>query len=431
MPMQVGSVDHIKDVSFQDYFLKGGKAVGGSIQVNHNIFEVSFGENGKVNARFTSGNWFTNLFRGKTLQRLTQRLETQYNEWLNGNKVLVAVGNDIKDNFANDALLPRNILNEPLQQNNNIIQNENVIEEKVNVPNNNIIIQNENAVQEKKVDVPKNNVIEEKKVDVPKNNVIEEKKVDAPPKGNAGAVSFADALAECREIIDTKKPAAAQKMLGRLDDIVKLDGLRKTLADVKTGAECDQIVRAAGFLVHAKEYCKNDADIKTSIINMLDTIVNGFCEAVEKMTNKDVQVIDFLRKLDGACLEAKVDNIQTWFDPDKSHSEPTDDLACSVMKEFNAIAKEVQKPFADELRKRIEPEVRAEFKNITDENVIKDKIEGRVQTELGKMDDEIKPLLREKLLGEGKFAIYEALGNAMRTERGRSRSSWTRTAIRS
>ena len=68
MPMQVGSVDHIKDVSFQDYFLKGGKAVGGSIQVNHNIFDVTF-ENGRVNARFTSGNWFTNMFRGNTMTR--------------------------------------------------------------------------------------------------------------------------------------------------------------------------------------------------------------------------------------------------------------------------------------------------------------------------------------------------------------------------
>ena len=87
------------------------------------------------------------------------------------------------------------------------------------------------------------------------------------------------------------------------------------------------------------------------------------------------------------------------------------------MLEFNALAKEVQEPFADELRKNLEAEVRAECQKagITDENEIKDKIEGRVQTELGKMDEEkIKPRLREKLLGEGKFAVYGALGNAMR-----------------
>ena len=60
-------VEHIANVSFTQHFLGiGGDApTNKEIGVNDNVFDVTF-ENGHVNARFTSGNWFTNLFRGKT-----------------------------------------------------------------------------------------------------------------------------------------------------------------------------------------------------------------------------------------------------------------------------------------------------------------------------------------------------------------------------
>ena len=54
-------VDHIRDVSFKNYFLDvdHNAPKNGSIQVNHNTFDVTFVD-GKVNAKFASGNWFTN-----------------------------------------------------------------------------------------------------------------------------------------------------------------------------------------------------------------------------------------------------------------------------------------------------------------------------------------------------------------------------------
>ena len=81
--MPVQSVAHIADVSFKDHFLglNGDAPVGGKIKVNHNTFDVSF-ENGRVQARFASGNWFTNLFRGGTRDRFTQTLQTLYDSWV-------------------------------------------------------------------------------------------------------------------------------------------------------------------------------------------------------------------------------------------------------------------------------------------------------------------------------------------------------------
>ena len=48
---------------------------------NGNTFDVRFAD-GKVNVRFASGNFFTNMFRGKTLSRLMQTLQTQYDTWI-------------------------------------------------------------------------------------------------------------------------------------------------------------------------------------------------------------------------------------------------------------------------------------------------------------------------------------------------------------
>ena len=61
--MPLPSVQHIRDISFQDHFLsaQGAAPKNGKIQVNHNTFDVTFVD-GRVNAKFASGNWFTNLF---------------------------------------------------------------------------------------------------------------------------------------------------------------------------------------------------------------------------------------------------------------------------------------------------------------------------------------------------------------------------------
>ena len=82
MPIQ--TVAHIADVSFKDHFFgaEGDGPVNGKITVNHNTFDVSFGDDGKVTARFASGNAFTNAFRGKTLDRFVRTLQVQYDGWL-------------------------------------------------------------------------------------------------------------------------------------------------------------------------------------------------------------------------------------------------------------------------------------------------------------------------------------------------------------
>ena len=84
-------VDHIADVSFTTHFLEQASNApkNGQIEVNKNTFEVSF-DNGRVNARFTTGNWFTNLFRFKTMGRFKENLQTQYNNWIQEQRTLAA-----------------------------------------------------------------------------------------------------------------------------------------------------------------------------------------------------------------------------------------------------------------------------------------------------------------------------------------------------
>ena len=81
--MSIQSVNRIAEVSFKNHFLGTGeeKPVSGKIQVNHNTFDVTFA-NGRVRAKFASGNAFSNMFRSRTLSRFTERLQTQYDGWL-------------------------------------------------------------------------------------------------------------------------------------------------------------------------------------------------------------------------------------------------------------------------------------------------------------------------------------------------------------
>ena len=146
MPLQaVGpSVNHIGEVKLSEHFLdQKGNVASGSIRVNHNTFSVTF-ENGQVNARFTSGNAFTNFFRSKTLARFTQQLQDQYTSWLNtkgtgGGSKAVQNQNNIMDNQG------------PIQGSK--------IKEEVHteVPKQDGVVQQQPAVEEKKVDVPQDN----------------------------------------------------------------------------------------------------------------------------------------------------------------------------------------------------------------------------------------------------------------------------------
>ena len=41
----------------------------------------------------------------------------------------------------------------------------------------------------------------------------------------------------------------------------------------------------------------------------IDSVIDGFLQAVRSMKNKDAELVEFLDKFDGVCLEAKSDNV--------------------------------------------------------------------------------------------------------------------------
>ena len=361
------TVDHIANVSFEKHFLQGEAPVDGKITVmgsttNGNTFNVRFAD-GKVNVRFASGNFFTNMFRGKTLSRLTQTLQTQYDTW---------------------------------------------------------IAQQEEIAQQK----------------------AEEELARKSFKDYPNVAKIEDAVNECRAIIEATNPPGAAVFIQRLKEIRKLANLRNQLTNMESGAKCFETAKEAGFSNHADDNCagKDDAEVKRYVLSTIDTVLDGFLQTMAQMTDKNEQVPDFLHNFDGACLEAKHGNIQAWLAraagiEHAAHSDESKDLAYSVTAEFNVIANEVRKPFEDAARAECEAGVRAECaeKGITDEETIKGRIENKVQMLVLDKEDEIAPLIRKKLEGVGKFAVYEALAGARRpvTEIAKDETTgrWTVTTL--
>ena len=139
------------------------------------------------------------------------------------------------------------------------------------------------------------------------------------------------------------------------------------------------------------------------------------------MKDKNTELFEFLDAFDGACVEAKNDNVQTWLQnaagiSKASRSDTTNDLAFSAAAEFNALADEVKAPFREEARKSCEAEIRAQCKkeNVTNEELIKSRIDTHVDRILEKRAGEIEPLILEKIKTDGKFALYENLVGAKR-----------------
>ena len=380
-------VDHIANVSFEDQFLRGNAPVGGKINVkgntiNGNTFDVRF-DDGKVNVRFASGNFFTNMFRGKTLSRLTQRLQTQYDTWIAKQK---------QEEIAQQKAV------------------EGIVQQKAE----------EGIVQQKAVE-----------------GLARKGFKDYP-----NAAKIEDAVNECRAIVEATNSPGAAVLILRLKEIRKLANLRNQLTNVESGAECSKTVTDAGFLNHADENCfgKDDAEVKRYVLSTIDNVLDGFLQVMAQMTDKNAQVPEFLRNFDGACLEAKNDNIQAWLSraagiEHAAHSDESHNLAYSITAEFNAIADEVRKPFEDAARAECEAGVRAECaeKGVTDEATIKGRIENKVQLLVLDKEDEIAPLIRKKLEGDGKFAVYETLAGARRpvTEVAKDETTgrWTVTTL--
>ncbi len=362
MPIQ--TVQHIADVSFKDHFFgpEGDKPVNGKIQVNHNTFEVTFAD-GRVNAKFTSGNFFTNAFRSSTLSRLTQTLQAQYDTWLD----------------------------------------------------------------------------EQAQIEAARQEELEK---TGGYTDNPKASGVAAAVNSFKQLLDGANPPGVEKFKARLDEIAKLAAVRNDLTRVQNGSDCDAIVREKGFLTHTADNCKrrNEHTIKGYVLNMLDTVIDGFLEVVAKVGNDPTKAVDFARSFDGACVEAKGDNIQEWLSRAEgivkaARSDESKDLAYSVAAEFAVIADSVREPYLEDARKECEPQVRETCakKGITDEATIKDRIESKAAMIVADKDDEIKPKIREALEKYGKFALYDTLAGAKRpmteVHRDETTGKWTVTTL--
>ena len=393
MPMP--TVDHISNVSFKDHFLatQNASPKNGSIQVNHNTFDVTFAD-GKVNAKFASGNWFTNFFRSSTLSRFTQTLQTQYDTWV----AEQAQAGGFKDNP-------------------NVAAVNTAIDDIIDVLHAN----------HDKID--KDGIHYSKAV----------MKAFAMPD-TAGSLSEDDAVSYEHAVVGESMPPNMAKLLSKLGQIGKLAALRNQLTRVPDGMECDRLVREAGFLTHTVD--NNDGksvqEIKRYVLNMLDTVIDGFLLAVNGMTDKNTQALDFLRKFDGACVEAKGDNIQEYIGRAMNvitagRSEEKHDLAYSVTAEFNALADEVKAPLREAARKECEAAVRAQCaeKGITDEAAIEEAIDHRVEMMLFKKDAEITPLVEQAIRTRGKSFLYENLCGALRpvTTVEKNNGKWTVTTL--
>ena len=433
-------VDHIRDVSFKNYFLDvdHNAPKNGQIEVNKNTFEVSF-DNGRVNARFTSGNWFSNLFRFKTMGRFKETLQTQYDNWIR----------ESTNAPAGQATVAQNGSNENPQT-----QYDNLIQEPANIP----IVQTTAAQTGSKDNA----------------NVSAAKATSAQTgfTDNANVPAVKTAVEKCFDILyagaskldqrtincskDALKAYATMHVVGneiklsqtlndydlehieyyievmpknlgeyakRLGTITELAAIRNKLTNMATGTEiAAKLLGEYGIKTHPKDNVGNSEEaMKKHLLNTIDTVLNGFLKAFNEMKNKSDELFRFLDKFDGVCLEAKSDNVQDWFikssgDVKEVRSTEKDDLATSVAAEFKVLADEVEAPFRAQARQACEAEVRAECKKegIVDEVKIEQRINERVEVEIAKKAGEIAPLIHKKIEEDGKFALYENLVGATR-----------------
>ncbi len=128
-------------------------------------------------------------------------------------------------------------------------------------------------------------------------------------KDNSDVPRVATVVGEFKAVLEETNPPGKEKYLASLDEIAKLASIRNTLTRNPDGADCDRIVREAGFLTHFKENATKleDKPKKGYVINMLDTVIGGFLQVASQMTDRKTQVVDFMRNFNGACVEAKGD----------------------------------------------------------------------------------------------------------------------------
>ena len=415
-------VDHIRDVSFKNYFLDvdHNAPKNGQIEVNKNTFEVSF-DNGRVNARFTSGNWFSNLFRFKTMGRFKETLQTQYDNWIR----------ESTNAPAEQATVAQNGSNENPQT-----QYDNLIQEPANIP----IVQT-TVVQtgfKDNANVPAVKTAVEKCFDIllAGASKLDQRTINCSKDAlkayaTMHVVGNEIKLSQTLNDYDLERfehyievmPKNLGEYAKRLGTITELAAIRNKLTNMATGTEiAAKLLGEYGIKTHPKDNVGNSEEaMKKHLLNTIDTVLNGFLKAFNEMKNKSDELFRFLDKFDGVCLEAKSDNVQDWFikssgDVKEVRSTEKDDLATSVAAEFKVLADEVEAPFRAQARQACEAEVRAECKKegIVDEVKIEQRINERVEVEIAKKAGEIAPLIHKKIEEDGKFALYENLVGATR-----------------
>ena len=388
MPLHV---NHIADVSFKDHFLETGSSTpkNGLIEVNDNTFEVSF-DNGRVNARFTTGNWFTNLFRFKTMGRFKERLQTQYDSWVQ-EKQLSASQAGFKDNSNVPAV--KTALDECFG----------------------LLHDNASKLDQTTLNCSKNALKAYGTMQIENGKIIlsqeQEQELDEHD---------IEHFEHWCEVMPKKLGEYAK----RLGNIANLAAVRNELTTVATGSEiCAILLERYGLKAHPDINCagKSEAYIKKYMLEIVDSLLDGFLTAFNAMKDKNVELFRFLERFDGVCIEAKNDNIQDWFikasdSIKEARSKETDNLAFCATAEFNALADEVKAPFREEARKDCEAEVREECKKagIVDEETIAQRIDERVEVLMLKRSAEIDPLVHAKIESDGKFALYDNLAGANR-----------------
>ena len=399
--MPVQSVAHIADVSFKDHFLglNGGAPLNGKIKVNHNTFDVSF-ENGRVQARFASGNWFTNLFRGGTMDRFTQTLQAQYDNWIQEKTKASAADAGFKDNPG-------------------VPDVKKAVDECFD-----ILYANRAKLDASTVDCSKS---------VMKAFAMPHSEIELDENDVERLAYYLEGKA---------MPPNLAKYLDRLGQIAELAAIRNELTTAPSGTEAaNTLLERLKILTHLDENCAGqpEAEKKRHVLRTIDNVIDGFLQAVRSMKNKDAELVEFLDKFDGVCLEAKSDNVQEWSlrqlgAGSAARSEEKHDLAYSAAAEFNVLADEVKAPFREAARKECEAAIRAECaeKGIVNEEEIERRISSKVEMILFSKEEEIAPLIRRKLETEGRFALYDNLAGAKRpvTAISRNGDKWTVTTVK-
>ncbi len=410
-------VDHIADVSFTTHFLEQASNApkNGQIEVNKNTFEVSF-DNGRVNARFTSGNWFSNLFRFKTMGRFKETLQTQYDNWIRESTNAPAEQTGFKEN---PQPLYDNLIQEPA--NIPIVQTtaaQTGFKDNANVP------AIKAAVEECFVILHDGaSKLDQRTINCSKDALKAYATMHVVGNEIKLSQTLNDYDLEHIEHYIEVMPKNLGEYAKRLGTITELADIRNKLTNMATGTEiAAKLLGEYGIKTHPKDNVGNSEEaMKKHLLNTIDTVLNGFLKAFNEMKDKSVELFRFLDKFDGVCLEAKSDNVQDWFikssgDVKEVRSTEKDDLATSVAAEFKVLADEVEAPFRAQARQACEAEVRAECKKegIVDEVKIEQRINERVEVEIAKKAGEIAPLIHKKIEEDGKFALYENLVGATR-----------------